>query len=209
MKKSFLIILTCITGVTLFQAFTTSLEPHFKNLQILPKDISDHDLDSVMHHFTAALGVKCNFCHVRNEEAKQMDFASDEKPEKKIARKMMLMAIDINKNYFKGMDMEHHHDMDHDHDMNEDRDHDMIKKDSSMNKGMDHDMKNMDHGMMMNKGMDHKMMDTLMNAGDSKYMLQSITCFTCHRGDSHPETKIPPQKEGPKPPPPTNPTDNK
>ncbi len=36
-----------------------------------------------------------------------MDFASDDKPEKKIARKMMLMAIDINKNYFKGMDMDH------------------------------------------------------------------------------------------------------
>jgi hypothetical protein len=29
-----------------------------------------------------------------------MDFPSDEKPEKQIARKMMLMAIDINKNHF-------------------------------------------------------------------------------------------------------------
>ena len=32
-----------------------------------------------------------------------MDFASDDKPEKNIARKMMLMAIDINKNYFAKM----------------------------------------------------------------------------------------------------------
>ena len=196
MKKSFLIILACVISVFVFQAFTTYNEPRFKNLQILPKDISDHDLDSVMHHFTAALGVKCNFCHVRNEEAKQMDFASDAKPEKKIARKMMLMAIDINKNYFKGMDMDHDHDMDHD----------------MMNNIMDQDMKNMDSSM--NKNMDHKMMDTL-NASDSKYMLQSITCFTCHRGDSHPETKIPPRQEGPKPPPPplppppTKPTDSK
>ena len=47
--------------------------------------------------------------------AKKWDMASDEKPEKNIARKMMLMAIDINKNYFKDMD---EHDMDHDHDMN-------------------------------------------------------------------------------------------
>ena len=185
MKKSFLVILVCVISVILFQAFTTSKEPRYKNLQILPKDISGHDLDSVMHHFTAALGVKCNFCHVRNEEAKQMDFASDAKPEKKIARKMMLMAIDINKNYFKGMDMDHDHD---------DMDHDM------MNKSMD---------SSMNKNMDHKMMDTLTNADDSKYILKSITCFTCHRGDSHPETKIPPHQEGPRPQAPAKPTDNK
>ncbi|MGH2646369.1 MAG: c-type cytochrome [Ginsengibacter sp.] len=183
MKKSFLIIFTCVIAILIFQAFTTSYEPHFKNLQILPKDISGHDLDSVMHHFTASLGVKCNFCHVRNEAEKKMDFASDDKPEKKVARKMMLMAIDINKNYFKGMDM--------------DMDHDMT--DSNMNKTMDNNMKNMDH----------KVMDTLVNEDDSKYILQSITCFTCHRGDPHPETKTPPHQEGPRPPEQQKSTDNK
>src|SRR5450432_3194969 len=104
MKKSLLIITGCILSVILFQAFTITNEPHFKNLQILPKDISDHDLDSVMHHFSQSLGVRCNFCHVTNEDMKKWDFASDDKPEKNIARKMMLMAIDINKNYFKSMD---------------------------------------------------------------------------------------------------------
>jgi hypothetical protein len=183
MKKSLLVILACLVSVIIFQAFTSSYEPHFKNLQILPKDISGHDLDSVMHHFTAALGVKCNFCHVRNEEAKQMDFASDDKPEKKIARKMMLMAIDINKNYFKGMEMDM---MDMDHDM----DHDMKNMDSSIHKNMDSDM---------HKNMDHDMMDTSMNANDATYMLRSVTCYTCHRGDAHPESKIPPRQEGPKP----------
>ena len=64
MKKSLLIIIGCIISVILFQAFTVTREPHFKNLQILSKDISDHDLDSVMHHFSASLGVRCNFCHV-------------------------------------------------------------------------------------------------------------------------------------------------
>jgi hypothetical protein len=177
MKKSFLIIITCIICIIAFQAFTTHNDPDFKNLQILPKDISHHDLDSVMHHFTASLGVKCNFCHVRNEAEKKMDFASDDKPEKKVARKMMLMAIDINKNYFKGMDME----MDMDHDM-----------DSSMNKDMHHDMDT-----------------TIMNAEPSKYMLQSVTCFTCHRGDPHPESKIPPMPQGPKPPMPQPPAQNK
>ncbi|MGD0365264.1 MAG: c-type cytochrome, partial [Bryobacteraceae bacterium] len=37
-----------------------------------------------------ALGVRCDFCHV------QGDFASDEKPHKEIARKMIVMAREIN-----------------------------------------------------------------------------------------------------------------
>jgi len=166
MKKSFLVIIICIICVTAFQAFTTNSNSDFKNLQVLPKDISNHDLDSVMHHFSASLGVRCNFCHVRNEAEKKMDFASDDKPEKKVARKMMLMAIDINKNYFKGMDMNMDHDMD-----------------SSMNKDMHHDMDT-----------------TMVNAEPSKYMLQTVTCFTCHRGDPHPESKTPTMPAGPKPP---------
>lgn len=99
MKKSIIVVL-CILGVFMFQAFTTSHQPTFKNLQILPKDISKDNLDTIMHHFTASLGVKCNYCHVKNKETDKMDFAKDDKPEKEIARKMMLMAIDINKNHF-------------------------------------------------------------------------------------------------------------
>src|SRR5450432_1621234 len=155
MKKSLLIITGCILSVILFQAFTITNEPHFKNLQILPKDISDHDLDSVMHHFSKSLGVRCNFCHVANEDMKKWDFASDDKPEKNIARKMMLMAIDINKNYFKGMDQ---HDMDHDHNMNN------MAHDSA--KISDHDIdKNKEHSM-----------DTTMTLDASAYMLRSVTC---------------------------------
>jgi hypothetical protein len=40
-----------------------------------------------------ALGVRCDFCHV------QGDFASDEKPHKEIARKMIVMAREINANF--------------------------------------------------------------------------------------------------------------
>jgi hypothetical protein len=91
--------------------------------------------------------------------------------------------------------------------MNKNMDHDKM-----MNKNMDHDKmmnKNMDHDKMMNKNMDHKMMDTLMNADDSKYMLKSITCFTCHRGEEHPETKTPPRQEDSRPPAPVKSADNK
>ncbi len=183
MKKSFLIVFGCIICVMLFQAFTTTKDPEFKNLQILPKDISKDDLDSVMHHFAQSLGVKCNFCHVWNNDTKKMDFVTDEKPEKKVARKMMLMAIDLNKNYFAQMKMDH--DMDHGMEMNKD----------SMSKNMDHDM--------MNK----KIMDTT-TMNNSRYMLMEINCYTCHRGQEHPDSKLPPHKEGPgQPPPPTKPAD--
>ena len=100
MKKSFLIIFTCLACVFLFQAFTTHQQPDWKNLKILPQDISKDGLDSVMHHFTHSLGVKCNYCHAGNPAERKMDFPSDEKPEKLIARKMMSMTIDINKNHF-------------------------------------------------------------------------------------------------------------
>jgi hypothetical protein len=72
----------------------------FKNLQVLPKDISKDSLDKIMDGFKIALGVHCDFCHVRNEEKKEFDFASDDKDEKNIARHMMRMTMDINANYF-------------------------------------------------------------------------------------------------------------
>jgi hypothetical protein len=58
-------------------------------------------MDSVMKSFTVALGVKCNFCHVRmNDEQKTWNFASDSNNHKKIARTMMRMTGDLNKKYF-------------------------------------------------------------------------------------------------------------
>ena len=73
--------------------------PTFKNLKVLPKDISHERLEGIMHGFNKALGVKCNFCHARGEDNK-MDFASDKKGEKEIARSMMRMTVKINKKFF-------------------------------------------------------------------------------------------------------------
>lgn len=74
----------------------------FKNLKVLPKDISDEDLDKVMDSFKEALGVKCGFCHARNADTSihKLDFASDANPKKDIARYMFTMTKDINSNYF-------------------------------------------------------------------------------------------------------------
>jgi hypothetical protein len=74
----------------------------FKNLKILPKDISHEKLGKIMHGFNDALGVKCNFCHAPSKDTAQHhpDFASDDKPEKNIAREMMKMTVKINKKFF-------------------------------------------------------------------------------------------------------------
>ncbi len=54
-----------------------------------------------MDEFKVALGVKCNFCHVKmKEEATKRDFANDIKPEKEITRKMMKMMGKINNKFF-------------------------------------------------------------------------------------------------------------
>jgi Photosynthetic reaction centre cytochrome C subunit len=73
-----------------------------KNLKVLPKNISHEDLDKVMDSWKNALGVHCNFCHAPSADSSShhLDFASDAKPEKNIARHMYKMTGKINKKYF-------------------------------------------------------------------------------------------------------------
>ena len=90
--------------VTTAVAFTAPPDDNngYKNLKILPKDISHEKLDKVMHEFNTALGVKCGFCHAPSKDStvRHPDFASDEKTEKEIARSMMKMTVKINKKFF-------------------------------------------------------------------------------------------------------------
>lgn len=105
MKKTLLITLSFVSIVA-FSCAVTQMKssgpdnPQYKNLKILPKDISKEQMDSVMHHFTGSLNVKCNFCHVRNEEKKEMDWASDGNKHKLVARQMLTMTNELNKKYF-------------------------------------------------------------------------------------------------------------
>ena len=78
-------------------------KPPKRNLKVLPKNISHDDLMKTMDEFKTALGVKCNFCHAPSADSAShhLDFASDAKPEKTIARHMFIMAGKINKKFFK------------------------------------------------------------------------------------------------------------
>jgi photosynthetic reaction center cytochrome c subunit len=67
----------------------------FENIQVL-KDIREDQLIPSMRYITAALGVRCDFCHVQDQ------FPSDDKPEKGRAREMMKMLMAINTQNFHG-----------------------------------------------------------------------------------------------------------
>ena len=81
-----------------------------RNLKVLPADISDIKLDSIMQSYNRALGVSCSFCHstatnkpspfIGVKSADSINYASDEKPMKEDARRMMRLTIQLNKDYF-------------------------------------------------------------------------------------------------------------
>lgn len=73
----------------------------FKNLKVLPKDISKEALDKIMKvQFEKALDVSCSYCHVKEPGSTEFDYASDKKQEKEISRSMMRMTLQINKDNF-------------------------------------------------------------------------------------------------------------
>jgi hypothetical protein len=63
-----------------------------KNLKVLKPE----ELMPTMRSFTGALGVRCDYCHIRG------DFASDENHKKLTARRMIAMVQQINGSFFEG-----------------------------------------------------------------------------------------------------------
>ena len=95
------VIIILMAFVAAGAAFTHLPERPFKNLKVLPKDISGPKMDSIMQTYNKALGVTCTFCHVPFKDMPDsLDYASDTEPMKENARKMMKMTIRINKTHF-------------------------------------------------------------------------------------------------------------
>jgi photosynthetic reaction center cytochrome c subunit len=67
----------------------------FKNIEVL-KDIPAEQLIPAMQFISASLGVECEYCHVRGA------FEKDDKKPKLMARKMITMMMNINKDNFEG-----------------------------------------------------------------------------------------------------------
>jgi thioredoxin reductase len=115
-KKILLVTLIC-AGVGFIQTFAQKgkkegKEEKAENLKVLPKNISGEELHNIMKGYAQSLGVRCNHCHVSHEvegeKRPKFDFASDEKPEKNIARDMMKMVKGINRKYIGKMGDERH-----------------------------------------------------------------------------------------------------
>lgn len=88
-----------------------------KNLQVLPKDMPRNQVTALMRTFAMALGVRCEHCHAEDPTAATaaanapaggrggrgggppLDYALDDKENKKIAREMIKMVMDINGKY--------------------------------------------------------------------------------------------------------------
>ena len=95
------------------------LPDSFTNLKVLPKDISRDKLLGTMRSFSAGLGVRCDYCHAEDKKSAggaptqgppKLNFASDDKDQKKIARGMLRMVAGINAQYLgkiKELDKDH------------------------------------------------------------------------------------------------------
>ena len=92
------VILGCTSSTTQPAVAPVAKSTEFKNLQVLPQNITRDQLMATMRSFTRGLGVRCNHCHVvtATEPEEKLDFPSDAKEEKKVARVMYTMARDIN-----------------------------------------------------------------------------------------------------------------
>lgn len=76
-------------------------KPEFKNLKVLPKDISSKELSRIMvDNFSDGIGASCKFCHSEDKNTGKLDYASDENPMKEAARSMMKMTLNLNRQYF-------------------------------------------------------------------------------------------------------------
>ncbi|MBQ0117009.1 MAG: c-type cytochrome [Flavobacterium sp.] len=100
MKKVLGILAIIIAPILLTSALSRPIasdyeivDGNFKNLKVLPQDISKDSLMGLMQQYNRALGVKCNYCHVQ-------DKAADDNHNKDIARHMIKFTNDLNSKEF-------------------------------------------------------------------------------------------------------------
>ena len=103
-KRKYIVIAVMAGAVTIcsMTGAATESKSEYTNLKVLPRNISSKALQSIMiDEFEDGLGVGCTFCHAEQKGSHRLDYASDAKPEKEIARNMMRMTMKINAKYFK------------------------------------------------------------------------------------------------------------
>jgi tetratricopeptide (TPR) repeat protein len=96
-RRAALIVLAGLLLATSARTAVAQIPDEFTNLKVYPEDISRDELIGNMRNFTFALGVRCQHCHYSETGSfRDVDFASDELPEKETARDMIRMLRKLN-----------------------------------------------------------------------------------------------------------------
>jgi hypothetical protein len=66
-----------------------NIPDHFTNLTVLPSTIAKPELIGIMKQFAVTMKARCSYCHSVSDDLSEGSFASDEKPTKEEARKLM------------------------------------------------------------------------------------------------------------------------
>ena len=104
--RLFVIAVSVLAGTVAYAASAApdQLPQTFTNLKVLPANTAQPELIGVMRQFAITLGVRCEHCHVgEGNDLSQFDFASDAKPTKAIARRMLQMVNAINGEHLEGV----------------------------------------------------------------------------------------------------------
>jgi hypothetical protein len=78
-----------VQGATAAPTKRPNISDHFTNLKVLPATIPKPELMGVMKQFAVTMKVRCSYCHAVSDDLSDASFASDEKPTKEEARKMI------------------------------------------------------------------------------------------------------------------------
>jgi len=99
-KLTIIMVLTITVAIAAAATADKPGPPRYANLKVLPKNISSKELQGIMaDDFDDGLGVSCGFCHANAKDGHGLDFSSDAKPEKQLARTMIRMTLSINEKY--------------------------------------------------------------------------------------------------------------
>jgi hypothetical protein len=101
-KKINLLLALTIAGALISQSFNIQQPKPKKltNIKVFPATATFDEVDHAMDQFKVDLGVRCNYCHApEKDNPRKMDMASDENPNKNIARDMLRMTDEMNKRY--------------------------------------------------------------------------------------------------------------
>jgi polyisoprenoid-binding protein YceI len=98
--------LTIGASLVLSSRAAAQVPERFTNLQVLPKDTPRSELSRTMRGWATALGVRCTHCHQGGnpDTLEGVDFASDEKWEKRTARAMLRMVHAMQADYLQRLE---------------------------------------------------------------------------------------------------------